>query len=180
MEYSDGVFERNSARVCCCSSNGYASTAFVGKVMSCFHDMGLKSLVAEGEHVRAIGWLHPDQPYTKGVVAPEFLSRLREFANRSGESTEALNFGASGGFHTCEFCGNALGIGNFGVLSDDLLFVAPEMVVHYVEKHEYCPPPESVAAVLQSPLPDTEEYQLLTEPFWHLHQARVERAMGGA
>jgi hypothetical protein len=147
--------------------------------MSFFPDMGQRTLVAEGGHVRAIGWLHPDHPYPKGVVPEAFLSRLREFANRSSRSAEALYFGGFGGFHTCEFCDNAHGIGNFGVLSGDLLFVAPEMVVHYVERHEYCPPAEFVAAVLQSPLPDTEEYQLLTEPFWHLHKSHVERAMGG-
>jgi hypothetical protein len=51
-----------------------------------------------------------------------------------------------------------LGIGNFGVPSGDLLFVAPEMVVHYIEQHGYRPPAEFVAAVFRSPLPDTEDY----------------------
>jgi hypothetical protein len=87
-----------------------------------------------------------------------------------------LYFGAAAGYHTCEFCGRAHGTGNFGVLSDDLLFVAPEMVVHYVREHGYRPPAEFIAAVLHSPLPDTEEYQLLTEPFYHLHKAQIQRA----
>ena len=145
--------------------------------MSFFPDMGCETMVAAGGHVRAIGWLHPDHPYTKGAVSAEFLTRLKEFAARSGESAEALYFGAFGGFHTCEFCGKAHGICNFGIPSGDLLFVAPEMVVHYIEKHSYCPPPEFVAAVLRSPLPDTEEYQVLTEPFWHLHKERIQRAI---
>jgi hypothetical protein len=143
--------------------------------MSFFPDMGCDSLVISGEHVRAIGWLHPDHPYTKGKAAPEFLSRLKEFRARSSHSAEALYFGAFGGFHTCEFCGRAHGIGNFGVPSGDLLFVAPEMVVHYIEEHHYSPPAEFVEAVLRSPLPDTEEYQVLTEPFWHKHREAIER-----
>jgi hypothetical protein len=148
--------------------------------MSFFPDMGCNSQVASGEHVRAIGWLHPDHPYRKGEVAPEFFVRLKEFAARSSDSAEALYFGAFGGFHTCEFCGGAHGIRNFGVPSGDLLFVAPEMVVHYIEQHDYCPPPEFVAAVLRSPLPDTEEYQVVTEPFWHLHRERVRRMVENA
>jgi hypothetical protein len=86
-----------------------------------------------------------------------------------------LYFGAFGGLHTCEFCGRAHGINNFGVPSGDLLFVAPELVVHYIEEHGYSPPAAFVEAVLRSPLPDTEEYQLITEPFWHKHREAVER-----
>ena len=145
--------------------------------MSFFPDMGCETMVAGGQHIRAIGWLHPDHSHTEGVVPQDFLARLKAFAARSGDSAEALYFGAFGGFHTCEFCGRAHGIGNFGVPSGDLLFVAPEMVVHYVEQHGYCPPPEFVAAVLRSPLPDTEEYQVITEPFWHLHREAIKRMM---
>lgn len=148
--------------------------------MSFFPDMGCTSLVAAGNHVRAIGWLHPDHPYTTGEVSAEFLARLKEFVTRSGDSAEALYFGVFCGLHTCEFCGQAHGTRNFGVPSGDLLFVAPEMVVHYIEQHGYQPPAEFMAAVLHSPLPDTEEYRLLTEPFWHLHRAAVQRMLQAA
>src|SRR6266508_988065 len=103
--------------------------------MSFFQDMGHESIVAAGEHVRAIGWLHSNHAYTQGAVSIEFLGRLKQFVAQSSESADALYFGAFGGFHTCEFCGNAFGINNFGVPSDGLLFVAPEMVLHYVERH---------------------------------------------
>jgi len=151
--------------------------AFASKwvTMSFFPDMGCKSLVAAGDHVRAVGWLHPEHPYTKGDVPANFLARLKEFAARSGDSAEALYFGAFGGFHTCEFCGQAHGIGNFGVPSGALLFVAPEMIVHYIEEHAYRPPAEFIEAILRSPLPNTEEYQLITEPFWHMHRKVVKR-----
>lgn len=147
--------------------------------MSYFPDMGRRSMVAVGDHIRAIGWLHPDHLYAKGVVSEDFLSRLRKFADRSGRSGEALYFAWPVGAHTCEFCREAHGVGNFGVPSDGLLFVAPEMIVHYVEEHGYRPPAEFVAAVLRSPLPDTEEYQLITEPFRHLHQSQAGHLTGG-
>jgi len=143
--------------------------------MSFFPDMGCSAFVAKGDHVRAIGWLHPDHVYTTGEVSAEFLTRLKAFVAQSSASAEALWFGACAGYHTCEFCGKAHGVGNFGVPSGERLFVAPEMIVHYIEKHGYKPPAEFVTAVLRSPLPETEEYQLITEPFWHLHRGMVQR-----
>jgi hypothetical protein len=55
-----------------------------------------------------------------------------------------------------------------------LLFV-PEIVVHYIEHHGYCPPAQFIAAVSRSPLPDSEEYQIITEPFWHLHREVIQQ-----
>lgn len=145
--------------------------------MSFFADMGSQSMVASGDHIRAIGWLHPAHPYTKGEVPREFLARLKEFTAPSGASAEASYFGAFVGVHACEFCGQALGVRNFGVPSGDLLFAAPEMIVHYIEVHDYSPPREFVEAVLRSPLPDSEEYQLITEPFWHKHRQAIQRML---
>ena len=143
--------------------------------MSFFPDLGTDSMVAAGDHVRAVGWLHLGHPYTRGRVSAEFLARLKLFVAQSSDSAEALFFGAFGGFHTCEFCGWAHGNANFGVPCDSLLFVAPEMVVHYIEEHDYCPPDVFVSAVMRSPLPESKEYQLITEPFWHLHKAGIDR-----
>jgi hypothetical protein len=137
--------------------------------MSYFPDLGRKSMFAAGEHVRAIGWLHPDYPYTKGKVSAAFVRRLKRFAARSGESASALCLVLAMGFHTCEFCGKSRGHRNFGVPNDDVLFVAPEMIVHYVKQHGYAPPAEFIAAVLSSPLPGTPEYREIVEKFRPMH-----------
>jgi hypothetical protein len=63
----------------------------------------------------AVGWLEPEHPYTRGVVPPAFVARLREFARRWGDSIEALGTGVVMGYHTCGFCGKAWGSGTFGV-----------------------------------------------------------------
>src|SRR5690349_1490676 len=101
--------------------------------MSWFPDMGRESMIASGEHVRAIGWLSSDHPYNRGTAPDDFVARLREFARLSGDSTIALDFGAFGGYHVCEFCQEFSGGGNFGVPYGHVLFVAPDMVSHYVE-----------------------------------------------
>jgi hypothetical protein len=138
-------------------------------------DMGRDAMVADGEHVRAIGWLHPAYPYTQGEVAAEFLSRLKGFVALARKSSEALLFGRLMGFHTCEFCDQVNGYHNFGVPDDGVLFVAPEMIVHYIEQHGYRPPDEFIAAVFKSPLPGTEEYERLTEPFRQLQRQRFRK-----
>jgi hypothetical protein len=55
--------------------------------------------------------------------------------------------------------------GNVSVPAGAVLFVAPEMVAHYVEKHGYLPPQEFVEAVLAAPLPGTPNYTDAVEPF---------------
>lgn len=131
-------------------------------------------MVATGPHVRAVGWLHPAHPFPTGEVSLDFLVKLKEFPALSGESADALWFGASCGFHECEYCNDAIGIGNFGVPCDGLLFVAPEMIVHYVEKHSYHPSVEFIDAVLRSPLPGSDQYALMTEPFCTVHKRAHE------
>lgn len=106
----------------------------------------------------AVGWLHPDHLFSQGDTAPEFLAKLKEFVSRCRASAAALGLGAAGGYHTCEFCGQAHGSANFGVPAGDRLYFSPEMIVHYVEVHRYAPPAEFIAAIMASPLPGTREY----------------------
>jgi hypothetical protein len=137
--------------------------------MTYFPDLGRSSYVAAGAHVRAVGWLHPDHPFTKGEVPAEFLDRLKEFQSRPS-GRDLFCFPGSGGLHCCEFCGRVHGGGNVAIPSGELLYIFPSMLLHYVQAHGYRPPDEFIAALMASPFEDTEEFDLLTEPFWHLHR----------
>ena len=141
--------------------------------MSYLPELGRSALVASGEHVRAVGWLHPDHPFAKGDVSKEFMDRLNEFIG-SYKNDDFFNFPGVAGLHCCEFCAKVYGGGNLGLPCGDLLYVFPDMIVHYVEKHSYRPPQEFVDALLSSPLPDSEEFFVLTEPFWQLHNVQQE------
>ena len=139
--------------------------------MTWIPDMDKGSFCDGGDHLRAIGWLHPDHPFPRGTVPEAFLVRLREFERLVYESMEVLNWRGGLGDHECEFCppsetlpdgrvlGAVWGHGQFGVPHGDILFGAPPMIVHYVEAHQYQPPQEFVTAVLASPLPDSAEYR---------------------
>jgi hypothetical protein len=142
--------------------------------MSWYPDMGHESMVASGDHVRAIGWLSSDHPYTRGTVLAEFVERLRDFVRLANESADALYFCMFLGVHTCEFCGGTRDSRNFGVPAEDVLFVAPAMVAHYVEQHGYAPPPEFIVAVLASPLPGTPKYYSVVRMFREIHQREAE------
>ena len=113
----------------------------------------------------AVGWLHPDHEFPTGPTPPAFLASLKRLAACWGDSIEALNWPAAGGFHTCEFCERSHASGTFGVPAGDKIFWVPEMIAHYVEKHAYLPPEEFIAAVLACPSPGTRAYPEAVAPF---------------
>jgi hypothetical protein len=90
--------------------------------MSWFPDLDTVTMIAAGDHVRAVGWLSAEHPFTEGIVPIEFLARLREFARKWGESTEALGWAMFLGKHCCELCGQFMSGGNFGVSRGGLLY----------------------------------------------------------
>lgn len=126
--------------------------------MAYFADLDTATQIVNGSYVRAIGWLSAERSYRTGSVSQAFVDRLRTFCRRWGDSVQALKWPVFAGPHTCEFCGEFHASGNFGVPSGAVLFVAPEMVAHYVEKHRYLPPPEFVTAVLAAPEPGSVDY----------------------
>lgn len=150
--------------------------------MNWFPDMGSVTMIDAGDHIRAVGWLSAEHSFTKGGVPTAFLERLWQFAKNWRQSTTALGWGCYMGSHGCALCEMGpppwrrfRAAGNLGVPSAGLLFVAPEMIAHYVEVHRYRPPDEFIAAVMASPLPGTEEYRIVVEPFRLLHEQHRER-----
>lgn len=113
--------------------------------MTFYPDLGTRCMVDDGPHVRAIGWLARDEPYTQGSVPPEFVSALRRHTAAAWQPC------AAGGMHHCELCGRERTSGNVWIPADDVVYVAPEMIVHYVEAHAYAPPEAFVRAVLACP-----------------------------
>jgi hypothetical protein len=113
----------------------------------------------------AVGWLDQNHPFPQRKPPPDFLAKLKQFAQHYGDSARALGWGAMGGCHSCEFCGKALGFGSFGVPAGEKLYYAPDMIAHYVEQHDYDPPAEFINAVMASPLPGTHEYTIAVKRF---------------
>lgn len=120
-----------------------------------------------------VGWLDGAHPFTRGDVDSHFLDRLWAFADLAAASADALDWGARGGFHTCEICDTYAATGEFGVAGDEALYVAPTMVAHYVEKHGYSPPGEFVDAVMRCPLPGTPQYAAIVDRYHWRHDPKA-------
>jgi hypothetical protein len=103
-----------------------------------------------------VGWLDDTHDYPRGEVSDDFMEKLLQLLANPWQPCVAL------GFHACELCGpmvvneggvidHALGTRNLFVPSEDCIYVAPELVVHYIEVHGYQPPEKFVDAVLRCP-----------------------------
>jgi hypothetical protein len=116
-----------------------------------FPDLGTECMLDKGPYVRAVGWLSSDHPFTTGDVPREFLNALKEHLRDPWQPS------AYAGRHDCEFCPPNRkgcfddGVRNLWIPGDGVLYIAPEMIVHYIETHGYCPPEEFMEAVLNCP-----------------------------
>lgn len=119
----------------------------VASSRSALPDLGTKCQVDEGPNVRAIGWLSSAHPFATGDVPPGFLETLKSKMRSASTGTVCL------GFHVCELCRDveARGMDNVRFRRHGLDYIAPELIVHYIEQHHYLPPLEFIDAVYGSP-----------------------------
>ncbi len=108
-----------------------------------------------GEHLRAIGWLAGGIAFRTGPVAPEFVERIKELLASAYEPVKLL------GFHQCDLCqfDGPHGGTNLFVPGAGILFVMPELAVHYMAAHHYQPPTEFQEAVLGCPAMASMDYR---------------------
>ena len=141
--------------------------------MTYYPDLGETTMISSGSHVRAIGWLDDVHDFQTGKSSPEFVHKLSKITENYVASESALGwtFDSFFGYHTCELCGKFEHGGNCGVPAGQVLYVAPAMISHYVEEHEYLPPQQFIDAVLESPIPGQKDYEGVTEVFEELHHA---------
>jgi hypothetical protein len=108
----------------------------------------------------AVGWLDSGIPYNRGELRAEFVDRLREKCRDSVNRTRGL--------HRCTLCARnaeselqpATAVcsesGDFVVGGAEIRvegpsgarYASPDMIIHYVEEHGYCPPEDYIAGVL--------------------------------
>lgn len=103
-----------------------------------------------GRDLVAVGWLQKGKPYPKAKrVDQELANRLINGAFREPRLRTQRRE------HRCDLCRrNAIarfGRGELFVVTSDRVFVAPELLVHYVQAHGYQPPKAFVAAVKDAP-----------------------------
>ena len=107
----------------------------------------------------AVGWLEPSQPYETGPVPEALLGKLVELF------IDPWQPWVTGGWHACGLCeGNKaprsfeyhgrsirMGSTNLYVPGDGVVYVAPSLILHYIESHRYAPPAVFRSAVQACP-----------------------------
>ena len=111
---------------------------------------------------KSIGWLSKDNPFQTGELIPEVLAALRTFTK------EAVSFWIACGHHRCEFCPPAgpwtlANVSNREILvpARGVIYVAPVLILHYIEAHRYIPPDEFIDALMACPRQLTDEWGAL-------------------
>ncbi|MEX2560104.1 MAG: hypothetical protein WD403_09320 [Pirellulales bacterium] len=112
----------------------------------------------------------PGQPYARGAVGRVFVERLVELLADPWQPSIAV------GTHHCGFCrltgGPVLfrlegqlagaeivmGTSNLFVPAEGFLYVAPSLILHYMDAHDYSPPVDFQRAVMACPAMRSMEY----------------------
>ncbi len=115
--------------------------------------------VDSGVMLRAVGWLGKEFEFSTGEVSPEFFRKLCQLSENPWQPI------VSAGFHICELCQfhdcnhTATGTSNLFIPFDNMIYVAPELIVHYVNVHYYLPPDVFLDAVMHCPSMQSMEYK---------------------
>jgi hypothetical protein len=104
-----------------------------------------------GVVVRSVGWLGDRVPST-GSLAPGLLDTLKTLRRIHGHDDGRL------GDHTCEICGDHHERGELAIDHGGIRYVAPRMIVHYIEAHGYLPPEPFLDAIRHAP-PEPNDYR---------------------
>lgn len=116
----------------------------------------LSALESDRQKV-AVGWLDQEHAFPTGPTSSEFRNKLKRLCDRPVRRTR--------GFHLCVFCtGETIrGNGEIDVAGPDgRIFVAPSMIWHYVDAHEYQPPLDFIEAVVTTCREDPDETGVLS------------------
>ena len=131
-----------------------------------YPDLGRRCDVDFGDHVRAVGWLECKRLYSTGSVPAAFYAALNEHVSTAWQPV------GMPGIHLCDFCPQPLpngyfvgGNSNVWIPCEDWVYVAPGLILHYIEAHSYRPPLEFVNAVLAAPAQRSTAFHQMMEQF---------------
>jgi hypothetical protein len=111
-------------------------------------DLHVEMPLSHGSKLVAVGYLDREHPYTKGACDYSVYAKLVELLN------DPWCPAVSPGGHSCNLCRfypEARGFTTLFVPGDSVLYICSDLITHYINVHEYCPPEEFCKAVLDCP-----------------------------
>jgi hypothetical protein len=105
--------------------------------------------------LRAVGWLTKDVAFPIGTMDAEAFDELKDLMNDPWQPMVCC------GVHHCELCQFDPPCGQkiLFVPNGSLIFVCPDLIVHYIAAHHYRPPDEFIKAVAVCPNTRTKKYK---------------------
>jgi hypothetical protein len=112
-----------------------------------FEDLAPCTYFPGDTEVVAVGWLERGRTYATGHVDRGVYEALFEMRKNPWQPFVSM------GTHECELCQFAgeHGSANLFIPGDGVIYVAPELIVHYMNAHGYSPPEAFCRAVLACP-----------------------------
>ena len=125
--------------------------------MTYYPDLSTCSYFESSDKLVAVGWLDERHPFDRGAVSAQFVDKLAALLRGAWELMVFC------GPHFCPYCppSNGLRFGgsrNLFIPGEHCVYVAPELIQHYISNHEYKPPEEFVRAVERCPEMNSKEY----------------------
>jgi hypothetical protein len=112
-----------------------------------FEDLSPCTYFTADAKLVAVGWLERGKPHSTGQVDPAVYRALVEMRKNPWQPFVTM------GTHECELCQfeGEHGTANLFIPADGVIYVLPELIVHYMNAHSYSPPEAFCRAVLACP-----------------------------
>jgi hypothetical protein len=126
-------------------------------------DLSHDTYLGHCPYLKSIGWLGAGYEFVTGDPPANLVALLEEHLE------DHWCCFACAGSHSCEFC-QAEGsehrdARNFIVPAKDTAYLAPGMILHYVQQHRYLPPSEFIEALRNCPPRRSDRFMILLEDF---------------
>jgi hypothetical protein len=130
--------------------------------MAYLEDLSVNPSLIESEpETLNVGWLGKGRPFEVSETPEAFRAALRRICDDNPVRLCC-------GHHVCEFCLGAqwadpyfsdMGNGEIWVRdAGGVWYAAPRLIIHYVEKHGYCPPQAFIEAILHPSEIGTDDF----------------------
>jgi hypothetical protein len=105
-----------------------------------FKDLDIENRAFNVQLIK-IGWLDNEHVFNIGPIPKKFIDKLKKI------KPNVRSFG----YHKCPFCNEKQGSNRYVLKIEDTLqcYDAPDMIIHYIEDHNYLPPQEFIDHILK-------------------------------
>lgn len=127
-----------------------------------------------------VGWLDEKHKIATGTCESRIIDKLVALTLEEGNIQSVVN--VMRGVHSCPFCGKRdiwvgrngrkalLGNAELWIPSTRKIYVAPNLIIHYIDEHQYRPPAEFLDAVagidLEMSFHGQERYDKLAREYY--------------